>query len=135
VRADRLRSAGQASTRPWPARPPQPPRGAAPMPARTRWEDRPACAVSPGGPPRGHKSTDGLCSAPSRIAVPARPGADTPSGRRGRTAADPRPWATDSSSRSYSGGRYVAAHRGAIPPSVLGTRLQMAGPMPETPLR
>ena len=62
------------SVRPTPSLLLRPLQGASPALSRTGWVHPPACAASPAGPPRGHESTDGLCSGPSRIAAPARLG-------------------------------------------------------------
>ena len=81
VRAQRTGSAAPAPAPPWRSRPPRSPRDASPALAQTRWEHLPARVASPATPPRGHESTDGLCSGPCRIDVPARLGADRASGR------------------------------------------------------
>jgi hypothetical protein len=67
------RTASPPAARPARSLGPRPPRGAWPTLSGAGWGHPPASAGLSAAPPRGHESTDGLCSGPSRTATPAPP--------------------------------------------------------------
>jgi hypothetical protein len=132
LRADRMRSAAPAPTRPARSRPPRSPRGASPARSWTGWAYPPARAASPAGYATGHASTDEPCADPCRTAAPARLGAKRSSGSPGDTAVDPQASAMDRSCRWCTAGRCAVVHRAAMPPYGLGMRSQKMAPTADT---